>query len=161
MNLKERAQRVGELLLQRRWWVAVAESCTGGLLGGALTDVPGSSRYFLGGVIAYDNRVKRDLLHIPAVVLDHFGAVSEPTALLMAQGVRDLLGSDVGVGITGIAGPGGGTPEKPVGLVYIGVVLPGMRRVFRHVFPGDRAAVRRQTVEAALTHLETLMASLG
>ncbi len=153
MDRFERARRVGALLLERKWWLATAESCTAGLLSGAITDVPGSSRYFLGGIVAYDNRVKETLLGVPRAILEHFGAVSEPTALLMARGVADHLGADVGVGITGIAGPTGGTPEKPVGLVYIGVVLPGLTRVFRHQFQGDREAVRNQTVDTALTHL--------
>jgi len=153
----ERARKVGEILLSRRWWLATAESCTAGLLAGAITDVPGSSRYFLGGIVAYDNRVKEALLGVPRAILEHFGAVSEPTALLMARGVADCLKGDVGVGITGIAGPTGGTPEKPVGLVYIGVVVPGLARVFRHHFQGDRAAVRHQTVDAALAHLVEML----
>lgn len=157
MTRFERARKVGDLLLSRNLWLATAESCTAGLLSGAITDVPGSSRYFLGGVVAYDNRVKEEILRVPRAILEHFGAVSEPTALLMARGVADLLGADVGVGITGIAGPTGGTPEKPVGLVYIGVVIPGLTRVFRHHFDGDRAAVRNQTVDAALTHLMEML----
>lgn len=160
MRIRDRARHVGELLLKRRWWIAVAESCTGGLLGGTLTDIPGSSRYFRGGVIAYHNRVKEEVLRVPQRILLHFGAVSEPTALLMAQGVRDLLQTDVGVGITGIAGPTGGTPEKPVGLVYIGVLIAGESHVFRHTFSGDRQAVRLQTVEASLEHLEHLLTAL-
>jgi len=149
--------RVGRVLRHRGYTLAVAESCTGGLLGGTLTRVPGSSAYFLGGVIAYHNRIKQELLGVPDTVLDHFGAVSEPVAVLMAEGVRLRLGADLGVGITGIAGPTGGTPEKPVGLVWIGLSLHGRTHAFRHRFDGDREAIRKQSVQAALQHiLDTL-----
>jgi len=129
--------------------LAVAESCTGGMLGERLTSVPGSSDVFLGGVIAYHNDVKLSLLGVRAEDLERFGAVSEQVALQMASGVRQKLGADVGVSVTGIAGPGGGTAEKPVGLVWIAVhgSEPKARRF--HVV-GDRAEIRQRAAQAAL-----------
>ncbi|MEO1095284.1 MAG: competence/damage-inducible protein A [Cyanobacteria bacterium J06638_28] len=118
------ASVVGELLARQQQTLAVAESCTGGGLGQMLTSVPGSSSYFWGGIIAYDNAVKIGFLGVPVTVLDTVGAVSEPVACQMAAGVKARLGTDWGIGITGVAGPGGGTEEKPVGLVYIGLAGP-------------------------------------
>lgn len=141
---------VGEALRARAWSIAVAESCTGGMLGERLTDVAGSSSYVLGGVIAYDNRVKVRELDVPAALLEAHGAVSEPVALAMASHVRTRFGSDVGVGITGIAGPGGGTPAKPVGMVCVAVATPGRDQVRTFQFPGDREAVRRHATANAL-----------
>lgn len=111
-------------LAERRHTLAVAESCTGGALGAALAAVPGASQSWLGGVLAYANRAKQELLGVPAELLERCGAVSDPVALAMAEGVRERLRSDWGVAITGIAGPGGATPEKPVGLVHVAVVGP-------------------------------------
>jgi PncC family amidohydrolase len=130
--------------------LAVAESCTGGQLAAAITDLAGVSSFFLGGVVSYADDVKHDLLGVPREVLTEQGAVSEPTARAMAAGVRERLGSDVGVGITGIAGPGGATERKPVGLVYIAVAAPGRTVCREDVWPGDRAAVRQASVGAAL-----------
>ncbi|MEL6250028.1 MAG: competence/damage-inducible protein A, partial [Cyanobacteria bacterium J06627_15] len=115
------ADAVGRLLLDRNETLSVAESCTGGGLGQAITAVAGSSAYFLGGVIAYDNRVKQALLGVQAATLDQHGAVSAQVAEQMAAGVRSHLDTDWGLSVTGIAGPGGGTPQKPVGLVYLGL----------------------------------------
>ncbi len=129
--------------------LAVAESCTGGLVGERLTSVPGSSDVFLGGVIAYHNDVKRNLLGIRAEDLDRFGAVSEEVAVQMATGVRERLGADVGVSVTGIAGPGGGTAEKPVGLVWIAVHASEVKARRFHV-GGDRAEIRQRAAQAAL-----------
>ena len=129
--------------------LAVAESCTGGLLGERITNIPGSSEVFLGGVIAYHNDVKRDLLGVPAEELARFGAVSEEVVLRMATGVRTKLAADIGIAITGIAGPGGGTPEKPVGLVWIAVAVREARaRRFQMI--GDRAEIRERAAQAAL-----------
>jgi nicotinamide-nucleotide amidase len=140
---------VGELLRDRGWRLAAAESCTGGLLLGRLTDVPGSSAWIVGGVIAYANDVKVAELDVPADVIAGHGAVSEPVAAAMARGVRRRLGAHVGVAITGIAGPSGGSPEKPVGTVVI--AADGHReRVCTFTFPGDRAMVRALSVAAAL-----------
>jgi nicotinamide-nucleotide amidase len=129
--------------------LAVAESCTGGLLGERLTNVPGSSDVFLGGVIAYHNDVKRNLLGVRAEDLEKYGAVSEQVALQMASGVREKLGAGVGVSVTGIAGPGGGTPEKPVGLVWVAVHASVIEARRFHVV-GDRAEIRQRAAQAAL-----------
>jgi PncC family amidohydrolase len=141
---------LGRALRARGWRLAVAESCTGGLLGARITSVGGSSDYFAGGIISYSNAVKVRCLGVDERILAAEGAVSEPVARQMAQGVCRELGADVGVGITGIAGPAGGTDEKPVGLVFIGVAAPGVDDVSRCVFEGARDAVRRQAVDTAL-----------
>jgi len=140
---------VAERLLARGLRLAVAESCTGGLTLSRLTDIPGSSQWLLGGVVAYANAVKVDLLGVPAQLIETHGAVSEPVASGMARGVREHLRADIGVGITGIAGPAGGTPDKPVGTVVIAVDGPTPRvKTFR--FGGNRAMVRQFSVAAAL-----------
>jgi nicotinamide-nucleotide amidase len=130
--------------------LAVAESCTGGLLASRLTSVSGSSQVVRGGVVAYDNMVKTDQLKVDAGVLDRVGAVSEDVARAMAAGVRQLMKSDIGVGITGVAGPDGGTPEKPVGLVWIAVDVDGNVAVYRGRFTGDRDEIRFRATQAAL-----------
>jgi len=131
-------RQLGQLLRARGATIATAESCTGGLIGSLLTDVPGSSDYYVGGVIAYTNRVKRELLGVTPETLAEKGAVSRETALEMAHGVRRLLGSDYGLSVTGIAGPTGGTATKPVGLVYIALAGPHGERCERHVWDEDR-----------------------
>lgn len=143
-------QAVVQSLIEAGQSLAVAESCTGGLLGHRITSVSGSSEVFLGGVISYSNALKEALLGVPRSVLETHGAVSEPTARAMAEGVRQRLGSWWGVGVTGIAGPSGGTPEKPVGLVYIGVSDPTATVVRSQVFPGDRATVKYRATQYAL-----------
>ncbi len=130
---------VGEQLVARGYRIAAAESCTGGLLMARLTDVPGSSRYVHAAVVSYDNEAKTDLLNVPAALIAQHGAVSEPVAVAMAEGVRALTGADVAVAITGVAGPGGGTPAKPVGTVVIAVLVPGATGVRSYVL------VRRRT----------------
>lgn len=144
------AREVGELLRARGWRLAVAESCTGGLVGHLITDVAGSSDYFAGGVIAYSNEAKMELLGVRAETLAQHGAVSEAAAREMAAGARRLLGADVALSVTGIAGPGGGTPEKPVGLVYIALDVTGGQVCRRYVWDGDRAANKVQSARAAL-----------
>jgi len=144
------ADEVGELLRSKGLTIAVAESCTGGRLGDTITDVAGSSDYFLGGVISYSNESKQMLLGVDASVLRSKGAVSEEVAIQMASGVRTALNSKVGVGITGIAGPSGGTSEKPVGLVYIAVCSKGATVCVRSVFDGSRAEVKKRSVVKAL-----------
>ena len=143
-------EAVGDLLQDAGLTVAVAESCTGGLVGKRLTDIPGSSGYFLGGVVAYDNRVKTDVLGVPARTLTDKGAVSEEVAAVMAEGVRRLVGSDCSLSTTGIAGPDGGSEEKPVGLVYIGSVVNGITLVERFRLVGEREQVRERAAFAAL-----------
>jgi nicotinamide-nucleotide amidase len=130
--------------------VAVAESCTGGLLGARLTAIPGSSDVVLGGVIAYANRVKTELLGVDAALIAEHGAVSEPVVRAMATGARARLGAEVGVGITGIAGPGGGTPEKPVGTVWIAVDVKGAVESRRSILIGDREEIRQRATQGAL-----------
>ena len=144
------AEIVLDLLRQRGWTGATAESCTGGMVAAALTDIAGSSEAFAGGVVAYSNRLKQDLLDVPADVLDRHGAVSAETAAAMAAGARVRLGADAAVAVTGIAGPGGGTEEKPVGLVYLHVASPAGEDVRRMDIPGSRDAVRGRAATAAL-----------
>jgi nicotinamide-nucleotide amidase len=141
---------VGRRLRSHRLTLAVAESCTGGLIGHRITSVGGSSEYFLGGVIAYANAVKVRELGVDREVLAAEGAVSEPVARAMALGVREKFGADIGVGTTGIAGPTGGTREKPVGLVFIGVAGKHSFEVRSFTFPGSREEVKRAASEAAL-----------
>jgi nicotinamide-nucleotide amidase len=138
--------------------IAVAESCTGGLLAARLTSISGSSDAFLGGVIAYDNAVKVEQLGVEQSLLDRVGAVSEEVAKSMASGVRRLMHSNVGVGITGVAGPNGGTPEKPVGLVWIAVDVDGEFAVHGGRFIGDRAEIRFRATQAALNMIRRRLA---
>ncbi|MFS8892682.1 competence/damage-inducible protein A [Synechococcus sp. O70.1] len=147
------ASVVGELLLQRRQTLAVAESCTGGLLGQLVTGIPGSSRYFLGGIVAYDNRFKEQLLRVDPKTLQQHGAVSEPVAAQMALGAKQVFGSDWALSITGIAGPEGGTAAKPVGLVYLGLAYPeGKVEVLEYRLGSlrGREGVRWWSAQAAL-----------
>jgi len=137
--------------------LAVAESCTGGMLGERLTNVPGSSDVFLGGVIAYHNDVKKELLGVGAEDLERYGAVSEQVALQMAAGIRERTGADVGVSVTGIAGPGGGTAEKPVGLVWVAVHSSDAKARRFHV-GGDRAEIRQRAAQAALEMVRRALA---
>jgi len=140
--------------------VSVAESCTGGLVGGAITAVPGSSEVFWGGIISYDDAAKTQLLSVPATTLARCGAVSREVAEAMARGVRAISGATWGLSVTGIAGPGGGTPEKPVGTVWIAVYGPaGVAR--RYGFGGDRRQVREATVEAAMSLLTSCVCGDG
>ena len=148
---------VGSLLRDSRWTVAVAESCTGGLLTSRLTDVPGSSDYVDRGVVCYSNRAKVELLGVSESLMAEHGAVSEPVARAMAEGVRSRAGTTVGIGVTGIAGPGGGTPEKPVGTVAIAIVAAGDARVRTFQFIGDREQVKYQAAQAALNMLRLMM----
>lgn len=142
---------------RRRWTLATAESCTGGLIGAQLTEVPGSSTAYRGGVVAYSNALKESLLGVPTGVLARSGAVSEECARAMAAGARERLGADAALAVTGVAGPGGGTKGKPVGLVYIAAAVPGRAEVVRRVFPGDRSQVRRRTATHALGLLRDLL----
>ena len=149
---------VASLLARGRLRVAVGESCTGGLVTARLVDVPGSSGYVEAGVVAYSNAVKQAVLGVPAGVLEAHGAVSEAVALAMADGARRVGGADLGVGVTGVAGPGGGTDAKPVGTVCLAVVGPGTAEVATTVrLPGDRAMVRGQAARIALDLLRRVL----
>jgi len=150
MEKSDLVEAVADVLTSGSHTLAVAESCTGGLMAKRITDLPGSSTYFRGGVIAYADHVKLELLGVEEAVLVESGAVSEAVVAGMARGVADLLKADVGVGITGVAGPGGGTPDKPVGTVWIAVAVQGSVRTSHRVFPGDREAVRERASQAAL-----------
>jgi nicotinamide-nucleotide amidase len=143
-------QVVGDLLRQHRMTIATAESCTGGLLASRLTDVAGSSDYVDRGVVCYSNRAKTDLAGVAAALIAEHGAVSEPVAQAMAEGIRSRAGTSIGVGITGIAGPGGGTPEKPVGTVAIAVMMDDEVRVRTFQFLGGREMVKFQAAQSAL-----------
>ncbi|WP_088286595.1 competence/damage-inducible protein A [Kineosporia sp. A_224] len=152
---------VGAALVARGWTVAAAESCTGGLLGGRLTARSGSSAYVLGSVAAYANTAKTALLGVPAALVAEHGAVSPQVADAMADGARAAFGADVGIGVTGVAGPGGGTPERPVGTVHVAVAGPTGRRARTLHLPGDREQVREITVTAALHEVRLLLATGG
>lgn len=152
------SEDVSAALRARGYKMASAESCTGGLISAAMTEITGSSEIFDRGFVTYSNEAKMDLLGVQKSTLDSVGAVSEQTALEMAEGALRHSLADIAVSVTGIAGPGGGSPEKPVGLVYIGVGLRGQKALaFKHNFSGDRRSVREQSVAAALTHILDLI----
>ncbi len=152
---------IGEGLRRRKLTLATAESCTAGLIAHRITNVPGSSDYFLGGIVAYANKTKMRLLGVSQEVLDRDGAVSEETARQMAQGAQRVLDADIGLSVTGIAGPGGGTEEKPLGLTFVAVSGPMGTRVERHIWDGDRAANKAQSATAALRLLCAYLEELG
>lgn len=147
------AYRLQDICLARGLTVATAESCTGGLVAAVLTAVPGSSGYVRGAVVAYADDVKVASLGVPPAVIEDHGAVSAETAIAMADGVRSRLGTDLAVSVTGVAGPGGGTDAKPVGLTYIAVAGPAATTARRCLWPGDRDANRRDSVRVALEDL--------
>jgi nicotinamide-nucleotide amidase len=147
------AEVIGKILSETNRTLAVAESCTGGLLGGEFTTIPGSSIYFLGGIIAYSNNIKENILNVRHDTLVSYGAVSKDTAHEMAANVRQLFGSDYGISITGIAGPDGGTPEKPVGTVWIGISSENTTMTERYTFDTDRDINRQRAVGTALNLL--------
>lgn len=146
---------IGEVLREKKATVAVAESCTGGLIAHRITNVPGSSDYFDLGIVAYSNKIKIDLLGVPEEILNRCGAVSQDTAMAMACGIRKAANATFGVSVTGIAGPGGGTAAKPVGLVYIAVAEPEGVEATCFRFDGNRGAIKEKTADAALTWLLT------
>jgi len=150
MTLQQAAARLGELLSADRLTLCTAESCTGGLVADAVTDISGSSAYFLGGVVTYSNAAKAAFLAVPTSYLTSYGAVSAPVAVAMARGGRAAFGADVAVATTGIAGPTGGTRDKPVGLAYVSVVAPGYAACRRFVWPHDRRGNKEAAALAAL-----------
>ena len=144
---------VGRLLKKRGETLSVAESCTGGLIGSRLTDVPGSSAYFIEGVVSYSNTAKMRTLNVPEATLQEFGAVSAETAAAMAEGMRDAAKTDHSISVTGIAGPDGGSDEKPVGTVFVGYANGGRSKTMKIVLPGDRYLIRWRASQAALDYL--------
>jgi len=152
---------VGAMLRERGLRIATAESCTGGLVASRLTDVPGSSDYVERGAVCYSNRAKTEMLGVPEAMIHEHGAVSEPVAVAMARGIRDRAGTDLGVGITGIAGPTGGTPTKPVGTVVVAVAWAGGERVRTLWFPGEREQVKYHSSQAALDMVRRHLLMLG
>lgn len=150
-------ERVGHLLRERGWRLAVAESCTGGLIAHRITNIPGSSDYFDGGIVSYSNGAKIGLLRIPGEIIKTHGAVSRQTAIAMAEGIKRLRDTEIGLGVTGIAGPTGGTETKPVGLVYIAVSYPGGTECKEFRFEGDRKGIKFKTSEAALDMIRRIL----
>ena len=144
------AEKLVKVLTEKKLTCATAESCTGGGVGYTITSVSGASAVFWGGVISYDNSVKHGTLGVPTEILETKGAVSSECASAMADGVRQRMGTDLAVSITGIAGPGGGSVEKPVGLVWFGVASKFGSKTQKMIFPGDRDAVRSSAIEHAL-----------
>lgn len=151
--LEHLARRVGDLLRTRGWSLATAESCTGGLVSHAITNIAGSSSYYVGGVVAYDNSIKERLLGVSGDLLAAHGAVSREVALAMALGVCGRLGAQVGVATTGIAGPSGGTPTKPVGTVFVAVASPFGSIVRHHRWDADRITNKELSAQSALQML--------
>ena len=148
-----REEEIGDALRKEEISISTAESCTGGLISHILTNVPGSSEYYKGGVIAYANEVKENVLHVSKEILEEHGAVSAECAMAMAMGVRELLRTDVGIATTGIAGPTGGTPDKPVGLIYIALATKDYVYHAKHIFHEDRDGNKREAANAALEML--------
>jgi nicotinamide-nucleotide amidase len=144
---------VGKLLAEQGKTVATAESCTGGLIGHLLTEVPGSSRYYVGGAVVYSNALKTTLAGVPAAMIEQHGAVSPQVAEALARGCRERFGADYGIGVTGVAGPDGGTPTKPVGLVYVGLAHAGGAEVAVYNWPAERSAVKLRSAKTALNVL--------
>ena len=152
-ELQTLSQTVGNALLDQNYWISTAESCTGGLLSHVLIANSGSSAYFKGGIVAYSNEIKEKVLGVQAATLQAYGAVSEQTAREMAEGIREKFGTDIGLSTTGIAGPKGGTPDKPIGLVWMGISTSGHTMTFECHFKGERLDIMRSTVIEILTFL--------
>ena len=146
-------REIVEKLIEKKIVVSTAESCTGGMIASAITDVPGSSTIFGYGMVTYSNEAKRTILGVKKETLDRVGAVSEETAFEMAKGLKRVSGADVAVSVTGIAGPGGGSEQKPVGLVYMGLAKGEEIFVKKNLFSGSRDEIRRQTVNTALNFI--------
>jgi len=151
---------VGELLRTRGWRLAVAESCTGGLIGHRLTNIPGSSTYYMGSITAYAYEAKVRLLGVKWATLETHGAVSKPVVLEMARGVRRALAADVGLSVSGIAGPGGGTEDKPVGFTCFGLSVPDYEQAWEFTWQGDRLQNKEQSAEQALQLMVDFLRSI-
>lgn len=151
---------IGDLLRNKRMTLSTAESCTGGLLSSRITDIPGSSSYFIGGVVAYSNEIKKKILDVKEEDLKNFGAVSEPVVKQMAEGIRRVFGTDFGIGISGIAGPNGGTPEKPVGTVYLSLAFEEKTKVYKKFFTGSRKDIKFKSSHFILNELRKTLLNL-
>ena len=159
-DLIDLATQLGEALKRKRWMLAVAESCTGGGIAQACTAIPGSSEWFERGFVTYSNRAKAEMLGVPAELIERHGAVSEEVARAMAEGALIYSHADVAVSVTGIAGPGGGSPQKPVGTVWIACAAKGMQTTSkRYQLDGDRLAVRFESTARALAQALVLIGS--
>jgi nicotinamide-nucleotide amidase len=155
------AEQAGRLLRERELKLALAESCTGGLLGSLITDVPGSSDYFIGSAVTYSYGAKQAILGVRQATLAEHGAVSPQTVAEMALGARRLFGADLAIAVTGIAGPAGGLPDKPVGLVYVHLSAPDVEMGERHLWHSDRVGNKRLSAEAALRLLVRYLGIVG
>lgn len=152
-SMNSAAKKLGTLLLEHNKTLSTAESCTGGMVAKAITDIPGSSRYFMGGVVSYSNEIKTKVLHVDATLIEKYGAVSKQAALAMAKGVQKLMKTDCAIAVTGIAGPEGGTRTKPVGLVYIAVACAEEIVVNKYIFNKNRDINRRLSTNTAINLL--------
>ncbi len=150
-------EKLGELLIKKNYRISVAESCTGGRIGDLITDIPGASRYFMGGIIAYSNEAKMKILNVKSKTIEKYGAVSEECAREMLMGVSSIFKTEVAIATTGIAGPTGGTKEKPVGLVYIGIKVDDFIDIKRYVFEGSRVEIKRKIAEKAIEDLVEIL----
>ena len=154
MGRKLSEERIAEKLKKKKKPLAVAESCTGGLVSSRITDMPGSSGYFLGGVVTYSNEAKKNLLGVPPGLIEKHGAVSREVSIRMARGARKVFKSDIAVSVTGIAGPSGGTKQKPVGLAYISFASGRDRKVRKVFFKGTRRVIKKKFSDAVLELIE-------
>ena len=145
--------QIANILVDKKWTMATAESCTGGLVSATLTDFSGSSAWFSGAIVAYSNEVKMSLLKVPEATIKEHGAVSEQTVRAMAEGVCKAIGTDIGLSISGVAGPTGGSPEKPVGTVWMGWHVNGATYSKKFLFSGDRMSVKQQSLQKILEQL--------
>ena len=159
MNASDLTKTLAQMLLSRNWTVSLAESCTGGLVCATLTELAGSSEWFERGYITYSNEAKTECLGVPAELIESHGAVSEPVAKAMAEGARINSGSNVAISITGVAGPSGGSAEKPVGTVCFGWTTENQAHTKTMKFVGDRQMIRQQATEFALAELIALLRS--
>lgn len=155
--MKTLEEKVANLLIKQKKTISVAESCSGGQLSNRLTDIPGSSKYFKAAIIAYSNQIKTKQLKVPSKIIKRNGAVSKEVALLMAKNIRKITKTDIGLGITGIAGPSGATKVKPVGLVYIALATRNYQIAKKFDFKGGRLAVKKQTSSSALQLLHNFL----